>query len=474
MAYRWLPINIVGQSYESRSKPYSAESTKNLIPELNPTGRTPSALHNWLGSIRRLTSASTGVDRGSNVFQDKLYKVSGTALYRVDANYTETSIGTVEGTNRCIMANDGENLVIVTGDKAYSYDGATLSQITDADLETPDSVSVLNNQMIYDGNRDRWVVATAGDPTDIPDINYALAESNGDDLVRVYAFNQALYLMGTRTIETWFNSGVGNPPFSRVDGGIIETLGLFALHSVANTSAYMYFMASDKNVYRVTGYQAELITPPAISHQFFTLGGADAIANTINIDAQDFYIISFPSANRTFAYSEQFGGWFELSSDENEGRYIMNQCHLVYGKRLITDYRNGNVLELDYDTYTDDSLPQIRQRDTAPINGISLGIPGQKLIMDSFRLIVHTGVGIASGQGSAPKFFIGTSVDGGRNFDYTGNPYVSVGEGGNYTITVQLDKVLEFEDLVIRIRMSDPVFVSIHGAAIHLDRAGEW
>ena len=152
----------------------------------------------------------------------------------------------------------------------------------------------------------------------------------------------------------------------------------------------------------------------------------------------------------------------------------MRRVAFVYGKRLITDYRNGNVLELDYDTYTDDGQPQIRQRDTQPINGVSLGMPGQKLVMDSFRLIVQTGVGIASGQGSDPKFFIGTSVDGGRNFDYSGNPYVSIGTGGNYTITVQLDKVLEFEDLVIRVRCSDPVFISIHGAAIHVDKGGEW
>lgn len=472
--YQWLPVNIVGQTYQSRSLPLSAQSTIGLYPEFNPTGRTQKALHSWLGSIRRVTSAY-GANRGSHVFKSVLYKVSGTSLVKVDENLAETLIGTIAGANRCIFADDGNNLIIVTGSKAYQYDLTTLTEITDPDLESPDSVAVLNNQLIYDGNNGRWVVASAGDPDDIPDINYAVAESNGDDLVRVYVFNQIVYLMGTGTIEPWFNSGSGNPPFSRIDGGIIEHIGLFALHSAVNTKEYLYFLGSDKNVYRISGYQAESITPPATSHQFFRLQAAeDAIANTVNIDAQDFYILTFPTANKTYVFSEQLNVWFNLTTGSDEDRYLMDSYQFVYGRRLVMDYRNGNVLELDYETFTDDTELQVRQRDTVPINGIELKLPAQKLIMSSFRLILHTGVGLESGQGSSPLFFVGTSIDGGRTFDFSGNPYINPGESGNNIITVQLDKVLEFEDLIIRIRVTDPIFVSIHGAAILVDKAGEW
>ena len=471
--FKWLPINIVGQSYISRSLPYSAESTINLIPEINPTGRTEAALHNFLGSLRRVTSVDSGVDRGSHVFKNELYKVTGETLYKVSSDLTETAIGTISGSVRCSFADDGTNLVIVAGGVAYQYN-TSLSVITDTDLESPDSVTVLNNQLIYDGNNARWVVATAGDPDDIPDINYAVAESKGDDLVRVYAFNQALYLFGTETVETWFNSGVGSPPFTRIDGGIIENIGLGALHSVDNTAEFLYFLASDKNVYRITAYQAENITPPATSFQFFNLKHEDAVGMVLSIDSQNFYVLTFPSANKTWIYSEQLGIWYQLCSGAECDRHIMNSYNFIYGKRLITDYRNGNVLELDYDTFEDDSQPQIRQRDTAPINGVSLGLQGQKLIMSSFRLMIHTGVGIESGQGSIPLFYIGTSVDGGRMFDFTGNPYVDPGKDGSYLVTVQLDKVLEFEDLIIRVRVSDPIFVSIHGATLYVDKAGDW
>lgn len=470
MTFQTLPINIVGQSYASRSLPLSAQSTINLYPEANPTGRTETALQNWYGSIRRVTG-TYGVDRGSHNFNGTLYKVSGTSLIKVDSSLNETLIGTISGSNRCVFANDGTNMVITTGGTTYQYDGTTLSTITDPDLETPDSVTNINNQMVYDGNGGRWVVATPGDPDDVPDINYAAAESNGDDLVRTYEFNQTLYLMGCQSIESWFNSGSGSPPFTRIEGGIIKK-GLLALHSVANSFNFIYMMGADKQVYQITGYQLIPITPPAIAHQFAKDDWSDAVGMTITMEGQNIYIISSSNANKTYAYSEELKIWFQPSFGVDGERHIINSYQYVYGKHLITDYRNGNVLELDPDTFTDDSEVQIRQRDSAPINGIQLGQPGKRLIMSSLELIMETGVGLATGQGSDPSIEIGVSIDGGRTFNYQGNPYISPGNSGDYITRVRLDKMISFYDLIVRIRVSDPIFISIHSASIDVDLAG--
>lgn len=473
MSYQKLPVKFIGGSYKSRSRPLSVQSTVNLYPEYNPTGRSDGALQNWPGSERIVTSVAVGADRGSHDFNGVLYKVTGTKLYRVNSVLAETEIGTIAGSARCIFADNGSNMVIVNQGTAYSYNGVTLSQITDADLESPDSVAVLNNQFIYDGDGGRWVVSSPGIPGDIPDVNYASAESNGDDLVRVYVFNQVLYLFGTKTVEPWVNVETTDPPpFVRVDGGIIEDLGLYALHSVANTNQYMYFMASNRNVYRVINYQAENITTPALSYQFSQMTLTDAIGMTLNIDSQDLYVINFPTDDITYVFSEQLNLWFQIAYGADIGRHLMNSYHLIYNKHVITDYRNGNVLELKQNVYEDDSGVQIRQRDSVPINGVSLNKPGQRLIMSSFELIMETGVGLATGQGSDPEIKIGTSIDGGRTFDYNGNPYVSIGASGDYILVVRLDKVISFYDLVIRVVVSDPVFISIHAANIEIDIAG--
>lgn len=468
MTFQVLPVNIVGESYKSRSLPLSAQATVNLLPEVNKSGRTKTALQNFLGSKAWTTGA--GADRGSINFNGTLYVISGNTLYSVSSSGAKTSIGTIAGTDRCMLASDSSNLIIVTGSTAYQYDGATLSAITDADLENPNTVTVINNQAIYDGNNGRWVVATAGDPDDIPAINYAVAESNGDDLLRVHHFNQTLYLFGSVNVETWYNSGTGSPPFTRIEGGIIEK-GLHAVHSVANTTDYIYFLDSDKKVSRAAGYQLEeTITPPAIAHQMFKMTADDAVGMTMNVEGQNLYVITFPTGNKTFAYSETFDTWFELSYGVNGGRHLMNSYQFVYGKRLITDYRNGNIYELDAETFTDNGEVQLRQRVSAPINGISLGLPGSKFTMEWFELFIETGIGLATGQGSEPEIMFYTSVDGGRTFDAGGVGYISAGESGDYVIRVRYDCMIEFQELLIKIQVSDPVFLSIHGAAISVQQ----
>jgi len=459
-----LPVDVVGEYYVSRSLPLSAQSTINLYPEGNPSGRASTALQNWLGAKGWLTAS--GADRGFAKYKNVLYQVSGEDLYLVDDLRVRTSVGTVPGTARCEFANDGTFLIIVTEGKAYQFDGTTLSEITDPDLETPDSVAVLNNQVIYDGDEGRWVVASPADPDNIPAINYAIAESQGDDLIRVHTFNQTLYLMGSDSIETWFNSGTGSPPFTRIEGGILESKGLLALHSVAKTTNYTYFMDSDQIVSRVSGYQAEEITSPALAHEFSKLVCSDAIGMSMVVEGQQFYVISFPTSNKTFAFSETFSTWVQLSYGTTGGRHLMNAYMFIYGKHLISDYRNGNIYELDADTFTDNGEVQVRERVTPPINGISLGMPGAVFTMEYFEVFIETGVGTVSGQGVAPAIMFSTSTDGGRTFDSSGVGYIGMGEGGDYLIRVRYDCLIEFQELLIKIRVTDPAFISIHGAFI--------
>lgn len=474
MTMRTIEVPFVGPTKESRSIPSSNQKTINLYPVPTPESRTASALMNWPGAKPFSLGLGTGVDRGFHRFQGSLFKVSGGFLQKVASNGDQTSIGAIAGINRCIFSNDVNEMVITTGGTAYSYDGTTLSIITDGDLETPDSNAMLNKQFIYDGDGQRWVSSAVGDGTDIPAINYAEAESDGDDLRRVYTFRQILYLFGTtESTEPWFNSGSGNPPFDRVEGGIMQK-GLHALHSVANTDQFIYFLADDKNVYRIFNYTVENITDGDTAHQFenFPISD-DAIGMALVLDGQDFYIITFPSANKTSIYSETLNIWFTLANGADLDRHLMNSYAFIYNKHLVADHKNGDVLELDVNTFTDNGAVQIRQRDTAPINAMQLGLPGVDLVMTWFEVTMQVGIGLETGQGSDPTVMFSTSIDGGRNFIEQGNGNISAGVGGDYTKRVRFHRTLTFQDLVVRVRVSDPVFISFQGASIRVDTAGD-
>src|SRR5690606_34276585 len=122
----------------------------------------------------------------------------------------------------------------------------------------------------------------------------------------------------------WWNSGEGNPPFDRIEEGIIP-VGLGALHSVSNNDRFCYFLGDDARVYRLFGSQADPISNTPLHNEFSGYSTiSDAIGWCLTIQNQSFYIITFPTANKTWCYSESTGDWFELSSDPDGGRYRAN------------------------------------------------------------------------------------------------------------------------------------------------------
>ena len=501
---RDVPIPIVGDWSTSRSRQFSAQSTVNLYPETNPTGRNNVALMCWPGSVGRAyspygTNFPDGVNRGLYVFQNELFEVRDEGLYKITSTSgvlgysgavsygNPTRIGQVYGTGRCVFADDGINLVIVADTRVYQYDGTTFSEITDANLDDPNAVAFINNQWIYDGADGGFIVSNVGTPGTFNPLNYATAEALGDDLVRPYAFNQLLYLFGEKSTETWYNSGVGNPPFDRVEGGIIAK-GIAGVHCICNTDQFLYFLGDDRNVYQLVNSQIRSVSSPQIAHEIENYATVrDCFMFNMKLEGQDFIIITFPSEDVTWCYSETTNFWFQLTSGSTGGRHIANSYAFCYGKHLFaatevpiadgSDLTKYSICEFDINTFSDvantyyiTNGTQIKERVISPLSGNLINAPGKRVCMNKLRLIMQTGQGIAVGQGSNPVVMLSLSIDGGET--YTAEYQVTTGAGGRYQTKVEWYHLDSFYDGVIKIRFSDPVFASIESAIITIDEAG--
>lgn len=464
MRFQSVPVNFIGGSYTHRSRSLSSQVTMNLIPEFVPSGKTQSALTSWPGS-KSFSAGTTAADRGMHVFAGTLYKVSGTTLESIASNGARTVIGTVDGTKPCVFANDGFTMRIATGSKDYQLKSGVLSEIVDPDLKPGNSVAYINQQMINDSDGGQFQVSDVGVPGSIAANNFATAESSPDDTVRVYTFNERLYLFGNRSsVETWWNSGSGNPPFDRVQGGTMN-IGISSPYSVASTTSFTYFLGFDNSVYRFSATQAEAVTPPAITAEFQGFSTtSDARAYSVRIEGMHFYVINFPAAGKTYAYNEEGNAWFQLSSGSNESNYIGTSYAEAYGKKFIAS--EGNVLELDCDTFTDNGETIIRERISAPI----ISPEGGRIEMSSFTLIMETGVGLISGQGVNPKVMFQASYDGGKS--WSDEDWVEIGRMGEGRVKVVWDNMASAYEILVRVRVSDPVFISFHGASIMLRQAG--
>lgn len=74
-------------------------------------------------------------------------------------------------------------------------------------------------------------MAQPGLPFDVSGLDAIGAESSPDKLVRDYVFNQTDYRFGVRTLEPWYNSGVGSPPIDRIDGAQKHRVSRYKLSS---------------------------------------------------------------------------------------------------------------------------------------------------------------------------------------------------------------------------------------------------
>lgn len=464
MPFKQVPVNFTGASYTHRSRSLSAQKTMNLIPEFVPSGKSQSAITSWYGSKAWSTDDVLRLDRGLHVFAGTLYKVTDQTLYSITGQGVQTSLGTIDGVNPCIFADDGYTMRIATGSKDYLVTGGVLSELTDADLNPGNSVAYLNQQMINDSTGGQFQTSDVGVPGSIASNNFATAESAPDDTIRVFTFNERLYLFGDRSsVETWYNSGTGNPPFDRVQGGTMN-IGMDSPYSVASTPEYVYFLGIDSVVYRFSATQPDPVTPPAISAEFATYTTTDARAFVARIEGMEFYILTFPTDGKTWAFNEEFNAWFELSTGADESQYIGTSYAEAYGKKLIA--AGGSVLELDADTYTDNGDVIINERVSPPIiSGV-----GNRIEMSSFTLVMETGAGLITGQGVKPVAMFSASLDGGKSFGP--ESAVEIGRTGQSREKVTWYNMASAYEIIIKVRISDPVFVSIHNASIEIREAG--
>lgn len=135
-----VEIPLIGPSYTNRERPLSAQKAINMWPEINPEARNQVCLHNTAGI--RIFATLSGIDRGMHDFNNLMYAVNGTTLYSIDYTGANVVLGTIPGKARCQMADDGYQLIIVTGSTPYRYTtGTGLEAITDPDLVNPTCVA---------------------------------------------------------------------------------------------------------------------------------------------------------------------------------------------------------------------------------------------------------------------------------------------------------------------------------------------
>lgn len=408
MASQRVEIALGTRQEKARNPFVSSQSLVNCFYERLP--HAGGAVYGGPG-LTQFGECGDGPIRGVDEFNETLIAVAGDTLYVVDGNGEETAVGPIAGYDPVIIANNGEQAVIQSDSTSYVLedDFATLTPINDTDFRRSSSVAFLKQVIVstvFDTGAFQTSNLADADAYDALDI--ATAEAKPDKLRRVIVSGQEALMMGFRSVEGYYFSGKPDgvplsPTQTYLDYGLA---GRMAVCAIDNTIAWLSHLLD----FRTLRDQTPLaIADPAI---------AEMIQGWTN-----------PETARVFSFAVGGHEWMAVRHaegcalwDATTRMWSMRESHglgtwrvassaWAYNRNIMGDATDGKLWTLDSNTHAEGSAPLVRT-----LISHTLGPGGAPFTLDKVELEVDTGVGLATGQGSAPKTWMQLSRDSGRTW----------------------------------------------------------
>ncbi len=462
-----FPLGGKSKNYNSKK---SREQAVNMIIQTNQDGSFSS-----VDRAEGLSIFASGMEPPvrSNLLVNNnfIYVVSGAILYRINTSGAITSIGSVGGDGRALLkanAIPGDSeIVILNGSGAgYIYSVALgLLAIADTNFFLSSSVTVLNERfwLARDG-RNEIFGSDLSDGSTYNPLTFAAAEESPDEIKAVISKKSNIYLIGTRTMETWQSINDTFVPIRRITGASKEW-GILAIDSLADINDNFAFLANDRTVRLYRGNELT-----EISDLDFTLkvkgNGTlqypgfktvdDAYGFFVNGPVHSTYYLTFPTEGWTWGYDLKTG-LSHIRKSESLDYWRVNSA-TIFGARIICgDNIEGKLWILDPSNKTEGNQPMrasvtsqfiSSERDmTIPLIEIDMEVAGTNdPLLD-------------------PKMIVSYTKDGGNTWKNKG--HVSIGKFGEHRKRVPLrhfGRLVRNKDFGIRLEVTDAVNVRFYGA----------
>ena len=347
-----MQIPILNGIFTDNEPSLKANYPVNLMPVVQSTGVSEGYLRPAEGLF--LTGNSSGVCRGGILWNDVLYRVMGSKLVSIDSAGQSTVIGDVGGsTAQVSMDYSFDNLIVVSNNNLFYYDGTTLSQVVDVDLGVAlDGIWVDGFTMTTDG--EFLVVTDLNNPVSVNPLKYGSSEIDPDPIKAILKLRNEPHALNRYTIEVFDNVGGDYFPFQRVNGAQIPK-GTVGTHACCIYQEMIAFVGGGRNeqpsIYVANNGQASRIATQAIDailENFTETQLSQIKVETRNDRSSSFLYIHLP--DRTLVYdgmASQAAGepvWAILSSGINTlSRYKAINFVYAYNAWQCGDPTSSNV-----------------------------------------------------------------------------------------------------------------------------------
>lgn len=463
---------LKGGFYNARAKIADSQRCLNLYPETN-TGDSPDPVTHYPtpGLLLLGTAPNGAAERGSYLANNgQLFRVHGGVLYAVSSSYAFNVVGYLTTTAGIVsMIDDGTTMIIVDGStNGFRVDLASNSfeLITDIGFYGGDVVAYTDGYFVLNipGTKQFYIsdVQTT-DFTQVP--NFASKEASGDKLVTLAIVHREIWLLGESTTEVFFDSGDVAFPFQRMPGVFVQH-GIAAKYSLTQFDLFLFWLGRDPEgkciIFMGASYQANRISTHPIEtiiSKYETVD--DAIGGFYQVEGHPTYVLTFPTADATWAYDLSTKLWHEWAWMDGEGELhrVRPNCFAnAYGKIVAGDNANGNLYALDTDTFSDNGDPILRLRSFPSFDS------DVRIKYDKFTLDMSCGVGQGTGDWENPTVNLRWSEDNGSSW----GSYVQMelGELGAFNTRPTLWNLGIGCRRVFEVSWASPIDTALNGAWI--------
>ena len=479
-----MRIPFFGPSYESKAQ-LQTQQLINLYYERNESGQGEEGSYIGTPGTSILIGAHngdlSGPMRGMLVTGGYLYMVCGNTVSRSnDLNTNGTIIGYItSGTGPVSIASNGLQVSVAhsAGVSVYDIETGDFALVSDSPVNS--ILGYLDSYILATSTNGTFFWSNIGDASVIDGLSFASAEGSPDDLVSLIVDHRELWLFGETSTEIWGSSGDPEQPFTRTGNAFIEH-GCAAKFSPAKINNTVVWLGRDDKgqgiVLQADGYSPQRISTHGIEHQLAQYSTIDdAIGMTYQLGGHAFYVLTFPTADKTWQYDFSSGVWNELSykapDTGNFSRHHANCIAFFQNKHVIGANFAGFVFWLDPNNYTDYAPSGQSFNDGGPRAAIyrarSFIIPNQnnKFIRHkSAELFCDVGVGLPASapddgiygvNGASPKVWLERSSDYGQTWVYCGDR--DIGAAGAFKTRVIWRELGTHRHAAYKVCMTDPV-----------------
>lgn len=450
-----VPIALTNKTNRARYKQGGSARLLNCyVEQIGEEGKTPWAIYasDGLQGFAALTDAVGGV-RAMIVVNGVLYAVAGTGFYRVTTTGVVTLLGSmnisltapvyIERNRRATP-----DIMIVCDGLAYYY-RTTFQQVTDIDLLAPTSLAFLDGYFIIGTADNTWQIGAIDDASAWDGLDYERADANPDAVVRVAALQRDAVIMGEKSTEFWRHTTNADFPFER--GAAID-IGCLAADSVATVEQTLAWVANDRTVRMLAGYEARRISTHDVERSIEDLADKSTIrATSWTKDGHTFYCISCPEW--TWIYDTTTGLWHSRESYQATS-WLVSKVVEFDGKLIAGDRSTGTLYEMSATFGDEAGSPLVVDITLPPVHSYP-----SRITVHSVHMDVEKGVGLGQGatQDIDPELVLLWSRDGGHTF--TAQRTMSMGQQGKRVdelVTYRLGQSKE-DGFVFRLQCSAKV-----------------